>query len=59
VASELLSKIVVFSAVLALLAAGAITLSSKLPKLAAALESINRAIVATHLKQVAPDLALP
>ena len=57
-ASKLLSKIVVFGVVLALLAA-AITLVSKLPKSAAALESINRAIVATHLKQVTPDLALP
>jgi hypothetical protein len=55
----LLSKIVVFGAVLALLATGAIALSSKFPKSAAALESINPAIVATHLKQVAPDLALP
>jgi hypothetical protein len=53
-----LSKIVVFGVVLALLAA-AITLVSKLPRSAAALEPINRAIVTTHLKQVTPDLALP
>jgi hypothetical protein len=49
----------VFGAVLAMLAAGAVTLSSKLPKPAAAVESINPAIVTTHLKQLAPDLALP
>jgi hypothetical protein len=53
-----LSKIVVFGAALVLLAAGAIALF-KFPKSATALESINPAIVATHLKQLAPDLAMP
>jgi hypothetical protein len=45
--------------VLAMLAAGAITLSSKLPKPAAALESIDPAIVTTHLQSLQGELALP
>jgi hypothetical protein len=49
----------VFGAVLALLAAGAITLSSKLPKSAAALEAIGPAIVTSHLQKLQGDLALP
>jgi hypothetical protein len=49
----------VFGAVLALPAAGAVALSSKLPKPAAALESIDPAVVTTHLQQLQRDLALP
>ena len=48
-----------FGAVLALLTVGALTLSSKLPKPAAALESIDPAIVSTQLQKLQPDLALP
>jgi hypothetical protein len=59
VLSKLISRIIVFAAVLALLAVGAITLSSKLPKPAAAFESIDPAIVTTHLQQLRGELALP
>ena len=59
VLSKLLSRIIVFGAVLALLAVAAITLSSKLPKPAAALESIDPAIVTTHLQSLRDELALP
>jgi len=49
----------VFGIVLAMLTAGAITLSSKLPKSAAALESIDPAIVTSHLQKLQGELALP
>jgi hypothetical protein len=49
----------VFGAVLALLAAGAVLMSSRLPRQAAALESIDPAIVTTHLQKLQGDLALP
>ena len=48
-----------FGAVLALLAVAAITLSSKLPKPAAALESIDPGMVTTHLQSLRDELALP
>ena len=49
-----------FGAVLALLAAGAVTLTLiKLPKPAAAQQSIDPAIVTTHLQQLRNELALP
>ena len=57
--SKLTSRIIVFGAVLALLAAGAVALSSKLPKPAAAFESIDPAIVTNHLQAVKGELALP
>jgi len=57
--SKLTSRIIVFGAVLALLAAGAVLMSSRLPKQAAALESIDPAIISTHLQKLQPDLALP
>jgi hypothetical protein len=59
VPSKLLSRIIVFGAVIAILAAGAITLSSKLPKPAAALEAVDPAIVTSHLQKLQGDLALP
>ena len=60
VLSKLLSRINVFAAVLAILAAGAITLTLfKLPKSAAAQHSIDPAIVTTHLQQLRGELALP
>jgi hypothetical protein len=59
VLSKLLSRFIVFAAVLALLAVAAITLSSKLPKSAAAFESIDPAIVTTHLQSLRDELALP
>ena len=57
--SKPVPRFIVYSAVIALLTAGAITLASKLPKPAAALESIDLAIVTTHLQQLQSDLALP
>jgi hypothetical protein len=58
--SKLISRINVFAAVLAMLAAGAITLTLfKLPKPAAAQQSIDPAVVTTHLQQFQGDLALP
>ena len=58
--SKLLSRINVFAAVLAILAAGAIMLTLfKLPKPAAAQQSIDPAIVTTHLQKLWSDLALP
>ena len=57
--SKLLSRIIVFAAVLALLAAGAIALGFKLPKPAATQHSIDPAIVTTHLQQLRGELALP
>jgi hypothetical protein len=52
-------KIIVFGAMLALLAAGAITLEFKLPKPAAAQQSIDPAIVASHLLKMRDQEALP
>jgi len=52
-------RFIVYSAVIALLTAGAITLASKLPKPAVALESIDPAIVTTHLQALQGELALP
>jgi hypothetical protein len=55
----------VFGVVLALLTGGAITLSSKLPKPAAALEPrlapspLDPAIITTHLLQMRDQMALP
>ena len=58
--SKLLSRINVFAAVLAILAAGAIMLTLfKLPKPAAAQQSIDPAIVTTHLQKLWSDPALP
>ena len=57
--SKLTSRIIVFGAVLALLAAGAVLMSSRLPRQAAALESIDPAIVTTHLQSLRDELALP
>ena len=57
--SKPMPRFIVYSAVIALLTAGAITLASKLPKPAAALESIDPAIVTTHLQALQGDLALP
>ena len=58
--SKLLSRINVFAAVLAILAAGDIMLTLfKLPKPAAAQQSIDPAIVTTHLQKLWSDLALP
>jgi hypothetical protein len=59
VPSKLISRIVVLAGVLVLLTAGAITLSSTLPKPATALGSIDPAIVTTHLQKLRGDLALP
>ena len=60
VLSKLASRLIVFGAVLALLAAGAVTLTLiKLPKPAAAQQSIDPAIVTTHLQQLRNELALP
>jgi hypothetical protein len=50
----------VFGAVLGLLAAGAITLTLfKIPKPVAAQQSIDPAIVTTHLQKLRDELALP
>jgi hypothetical protein len=49
----------VFGIVLAMLTAGAITLSSKLPKSAAALESIDPAIVTSHLQKLRASWRCP
>jgi hypothetical protein len=50
----------VFGVVLAMLTAGAIMLTLfKLPKPAAAQQSIDPAIVTTHLQKLWSDLALP
>ena len=58
--SKLLSRPIVFGVVLAMLTAGAITLTLfKLPKPAAAQQSIDPAIVTTHLQKLWSDLALP
>ena len=57
VLSKLLSRLVVFGVVLAMLTAG-LTLF-KLPKPAAAQQSIDPAIVTTHLQKLWSDLALP
>ena len=58
--SKLVSWINVFAAVLAILAAGAITLTLfKLPKPAVAQHSTDPAIVTTHLQAVKGELALP
>ena len=57
--SKLISRLIVFGAVLALLTAGALTLSSRFPKPAAALEALDPAIVTTHLQSINSDLALP
>jgi len=57
--SKLLSRIIVFGAVMVLLAAAAITLEFKLPKFAAAQQSLAPAIVSSHLLKLQPDLALP
>ena len=57
--SKLLSRLIVFGAVIAILAAGAVALSFKLPKPAAAVEAIDPAIVASHLKQMRDQEALP
>jgi hypothetical protein len=54
-----LPRFIVYGAAIALLAAGAITLASKLPKPAVALESIDPAIVTTHLQKLRGELALP
>jgi hypothetical protein len=59
VPSKVISRFIVFGAVVVVLTAGAIALSAKLPKSAAALESINPAIVTTHLQSIQGDLALP
>ena len=56
--SKPVPRFIVYTAVIALLTAGAITLASKLPKPAAALESTDPAIVTTHLQAVKGDLAL-
>jgi hypothetical protein len=50
---------IVLATILALLTAGAITLATKLPKSAAALEAANPAIVTTHLQQMRDQEALP
>jgi hypothetical protein len=52
-------RTILLGAIVALLTAAAITLSSKLPRLAAALETIDPAIVSSHLQQLQGDLALP
>ena len=57
--SKPVPRFIVYSAVIALLTAGAITLASKLPHPAAALESIDPAIVTTHLQALQGELALP
>ena len=57
--SKLISRIIVFAAVLALQAAGAIALGFKLPKPAAAQHSIDPAIVTTYLQKLPDELALP
>jgi hypothetical protein len=54
-----MSKLVVFGAALAILAAGAVTLSFKLPKPAAAEQSIDPAIVTIHLQQMQDQVVLP
>jgi hypothetical protein len=55
----MISRSIVLSGVLAILAAGAVALTFKLPKPAAAQQSIDPAIVTSHLRELAPDLALP
>ena len=60
VLSKLLSRLVVFGVVLTMLTVGAIMLTLfKLPKPAAAQQSIDPAIVTTHLQKLWSDLALP
>jgi hypothetical protein len=60
VLSKLLSRLIVFGVVLAMLTVGAITLTLfKLPKPAAAQQSIDPAVVTRHLQQLQNDLALP
>jgi hypothetical protein len=60
VLSKLLSRLIVFGGVLATLTVGAITLTLfKLPKPAAAQQSIDPAILTTHLQKLRGDLALP
>ena len=57
--SKLVSRIIVFGAVVVLLAAAAITLEFKLPKPAAAQQSIDPAIVSSHLLKMHDQEALP
>ena len=58
--SKLLSRLIVFGTVFAMLSAGAITLRLfKLPKPAAAQQSVDPAIVTNHLQAVKGELALP
>ena len=57
--SKLTSRIIVLGAVLALLAAGAVLMSSRLPKQAAALESIDPAIVTSHLQKLRASWRCP
>jgi hypothetical protein len=57
--SKLISRLIMFGSVLALLTAGALTLSSKLPKPAAAQQAIDPAIVAGHLLTMRDQEALP
>ena len=52
-------RTILLGAIVALLTAAAITLSSKLPRLAAVLETIDPAIVSSHLQQLQGELALP
>ena len=52
-------RTIALATIVALLTAAAITLASKLPKPAAALEAINPAIVSSHLHQLQGELALP
>ena len=59
VPSKVIFRVIVFGAVVVMLTAGAIALSAKLPRPAAALESIDPAIVTTHLQALQGELALP
>jgi hypothetical protein len=52
-------RTIALATIVALLTAAAITLAAKLPKPAAALESIDPAIVTIHLQKLQGDLALP
>jgi len=57
--SKLTSRLIVFGCVLAVLAAGAIALEFKLPKPAAAEQSLAPAIVTSHLNKMRDQVALP
>ncbi|HMF23386.1 MAG TPA: hypothetical protein VKG24_14840 [Pseudolabrys sp.] len=52
-------KMIVFATLVALLTAAAITLASRLPKQAAAQQSLDPALLTTRLQQMQDQEALP